>query len=334
MADAEIIPIGPHRPGRRQATSSAASSPPRASRRGCAGPAQGHAARPRQRDHRRTVGDEACRRAGRSSTPWPSSGYPPLRHHRRGPPPRDPSGDLLAAFQHAAKELFGDQGDAARPVPGLPAPPDHRRLPRRRVRLRPGGHPALPDDRLRPIAEKWFRIEVRPRREHPDRGRRPGRLQPPGTVPMDGLMTMVSIHDHTGRFLRPLGADLIFRMPLVSTMARKGGAAGLHRGRRADARRRAGGVWPEGFKGIGKPYADRYKLQRFGRGGFVAAALRTGVPIIPLSVVGAGDLPARRQHPLAGAVARDALHPDHAVLPAAGAARSGSAAVEVADRVR
>ena len=57
-------------------------------------------------------------------------------------------------------------------------------------------------------------------------------------------------------------------------------------------------VWPEGFKGIGKPFADRYKLQRFGRGGFVSAALRTGKPIIPCSIVGAeetypkiGDIP-------------------------------------------
>ena len=50
------------------------------------------------------------------------------------------------------------------------------------------------------------------------------------------------------------------------------------------------GVWPEGFKGIGKPYAERYKLQRFGRGGFVAAAIRTGVPIVPVSVVGAEEI--------------------------------------------
>ena len=55
------------------------------------------------------------------------------------------------------------------------------------------------------------------------------------------------------------------------------------------------GVWPEGFKGIGKPFSDRYKLQRFGRGGFVSAALRTGVPIIPLSVVGAEEI-----YPLVG----------------------------------
>ena len=83
------------------------------------------------------------------------------------------------------------------------------------------------------------------------------------------------------------------------------------------------GVWPEGFKGIGKPYSERYKLQRFGRGGFVSAALRTGVPIVPL--VGRrrrGDLPAGRQHPGAGPAARRAVHPDHAVLPAARPARA------------
>jgi 1-acyl-sn-glycerol-3-phosphate acyltransferase len=49
-------------------------------------------------------------------------------------------------------------------------------------------------------------------------------------------------------------------------------------------------VWPEGFKGIGKPFSERYKLQRFGRGGFVSAALRTGVPIIPCSIVGAEEI--------------------------------------------
>ena len=42
-----------------------------------------------------------------------------------------------------------------------------------------------------------------------------------GTVPVDGLMTMVTLYDHTGRFLRPLGADLVFQMPFVSTIARQ-----------------------------------------------------------------------------------------------------------------
>jgi 1-acyl-sn-glycerol-3-phosphate acyltransferase len=57
------------------------------------------------------------------------------------------------------------------------------------------------------------------------------------------------------------------------------------------------GVWPEGFKGIGKPFSERYKLQRFGRGGFVSAAMRTGVPIVPCSVVGAEEI-----YPLVGNV--------------------------------
>ncbi|HSZ28988.1 MAG TPA: 1-acyl-sn-glycerol-3-phosphate acyltransferase, partial [Pseudonocardiaceae bacterium] len=50
------------------------------------------------------------------------------------------------------------------------------------------------------------------------------------------------------------------------------------------------GVWPEGFKGVGKRYRDRYKLQRFGRGGFVSAALRTQVVIIPCAIVGAEEI--------------------------------------------
>ena len=48
-------------------------------------------------------------------------------------------------------------------------------------------------------------------------------------------------------------------------------------------------MFPEGFKGVGKHYRDRYKLQRFGRGGFVAAALRTGTPIVPVAIVGAEE---------------------------------------------
>jgi 1-acyl-sn-glycerol-3-phosphate acyltransferase len=58
-------------------------------------------------------------------------------------------------------------------------------------------------------------------------------------------------------------------------------------------------VFPEGIKGTGKPYSQRYRLQRFGRGGFVEIALRTGAPIVPVAVVGSeeiypklGELPA------------------------------------------
>jgi 1-acyl-sn-glycerol-3-phosphate acyltransferase len=152
---------------------------------------------------------------------------------------------------------------------------------------------------LRPVAEKWFRIEVRGAENIPTEGGALVVSNHSGTLPVDGLMTMVSVHGHTGRFLRPLGADLVFRLPFVSTMARKGGAtlACIEDAERMLSGGELVGVWPEGFKGIGKPYAERYKLQRFGRGGFVSAALRTGVPIVPLSVVGAEEI-----YPLVGNV--------------------------------
>ena len=55
------------------------------------------------------------------------------------------------------------------------------------------------------------------------------------------------------------------------------------------------GVFPEGVKGVGKHFRERYKLARFGRGGFVRIALRTGAPIIPCAVVGAEEI-----HPVIG----------------------------------
>jgi 1-acyl-sn-glycerol-3-phosphate acyltransferase len=49
-------------------------------------------------------------------------------------------------------------------------------------------------------------------------------------------------------------------------------------------------VFPEGAKGAGKPFSERYRLQRFGRGGFVEIALRTGSPIIPVAIVGSEEI--------------------------------------------
>ena len=156
---------------------------------------------------------------------------------------------------------------------------------------------------LRPVYRRWFRVEVRGIENIPSTGGALIVANHSGTVPIDGLMTAVAVHDEhpDRRFLRTLGADLVFELPFVSAAARKGGTT---LATNADAERllREGnlvGVWPEGFKGIGKPFSERYKLQRFGRGGFVTAALRTGTPIIPCSIVGAeeiypivGDIPA------------------------------------------
>jgi 1-acyl-sn-glycerol-3-phosphate acyltransferase len=49
-------------------------------------------------------------------------------------------------------------------------------------------------------------------------------------------------------------------------------------------------VFPEGAKGAGKEFSERYRLQRFGRGGFVEIALRAGSPIVPVAVVGSEEI--------------------------------------------
>jgi 1-acyl-sn-glycerol-3-phosphate acyltransferase len=157
-------------------------------------------------------------------------------------------------------------------------------------------HLVLPP--LRQLYQKWFRVEVIGAANVPTTGGALLVANHSGTLPMDAVMTSLAVHDSVTdrapdrRHLRMLGADLVFRTPVIGPLARK---TGQTLACNADAERllRDGhlvGVWPEGFKGIGKSFQDRYKLQRFGRGGFVSAALRTGAPIIPVSIVGAEEI--------------------------------------------
>jgi 1-acyl-sn-glycerol-3-phosphate acyltransferase len=144
---------------------------------------------------------------------------------------------------------------------------------------------------LRPLYRNWFRTEVSGAENMPREGGALVVANHSGTVPLDAVMLGVGVHEAAERYLRLLGADLLFSMPVLSELARKGGGT-LACGPDAERLMRAGelvGVFPEGFKGVGKPFAERYKLQRFGRGGFVSAALRTGVPIIPVAIVGAEE---------------------------------------------
>jgi 1-acyl-sn-glycerol-3-phosphate acyltransferase len=147
---------------------------------------------------------------------------------------------------------------------------------------------------LRPLYKSWFRVEVRGIENIPSSGGALIVANHSGTVALDSLMTQVAVHDEhpANRYLRMLGADLVFRTPVVGAVARKSGCtlAANPDAERLLASGELVGVWPEGFKGVGKPFSERYKLQRFGRGGFVAAALRTSVPIVPCSIVGAEEI--------------------------------------------
>jgi 1-acyl-sn-glycerol-3-phosphate acyltransferase len=147
---------------------------------------------------------------------------------------------------------------------------------------------------LRVFFKSWFRVEVSGIENLPDTGAALVVANHAGVLPFDGLMTSVAVHDKhpAHRALRLLAADMVFDTPMLSQAARKAGhtmacTADAHR---LLSRGELTAVFPEGYKGLGKRFKDRYKLQRFGRGGFVSAALRTKAPIIPCSIVGSEEI--------------------------------------------
>jgi 1-acyl-sn-glycerol-3-phosphate acyltransferase len=145
---------------------------------------------------------------------------------------------------------------------------------------------------LRRLVDSWFRVEVRGAENLPTDGSALLVSNHAGTLPIDGMILHTVVYDEIGRHVRMLGADLLFKTPYSHDLARKTGCtlACQEDAERLLASNQLVAVFPEGFKGLGKPYADRYKLQRFGRGGFVSAALRAQVPIIPIAIVGSEEI--------------------------------------------
>jgi 1-acyl-sn-glycerol-3-phosphate acyltransferase len=147
---------------------------------------------------------------------------------------------------------------------------------------------------LRFFFKSWFRVEVSGVEHLPSTGAALVVANHAGVLPFDALMTSVAVHDEhpAHRDLRLLAADMVFDLPMVGQAARKAGhtmacASDAHR---LLAAGELTAVFPEGYKGLGKRFKDRYKLQRFGRGGFVSAALRTKAPIVPCSIVGSEEI--------------------------------------------
>jgi 1-acyl-sn-glycerol-3-phosphate acyltransferase len=115
-----------------------------------------------------------------------------------------------------------------------------------------------------------------------------------GVLPWDGTMikTAMFVEHPRPRHVRALVAGLFMGMPVLSWFLRRTGQTVGHPDdtRRLLERDELVLVFPEGVKGTGKPFKDRYRLRRFGRGGFVATAIRAGAPIIPVSVVGSEEI--------------------------------------------
>jgi 1-acyl-sn-glycerol-3-phosphate acyltransferase len=296
MADARVIPIGGERPRR---TSNAADAVAAGASR-----ASGERARRRQ----------ASPLLDQSATPAPVP--------RPKPPVAEPADELgeqetagVPAPDLPVDEVVGghptsdERGDAHYGDPRRRSPDWEGKVAgalafvRRRVTGEAevddfGFDPELTDQVLlalmRPLYDRYFRVEVRGLDNVPSEGGALVVANHSGTIPLDSVMTQIALRDKhpARRHLRMLGADLVFKTPFVGELARK---TGTTLACNADAERlltrgELVGVWPEGFKGIGKPFSERYKLQRFGRGGFVSAALRSQVPIVPCSIVGAEEI--------------------------------------------
>lgn len=161
-----------------------------------------------------------------------------------------------------------------------------------------GFDPHFNDAIVRPLLRfffrSWFRVEVSGIENLPGTGAALVVANHAGVLPFDGLMASVAVHDEhpAHRDLRLLAADMVFDLPVISETARK---AGHTMACATDAHRLLSSgeltaVFPEGYKGLGKRFKDRYRLQRFGRGGFVSAALRTKAPIVPCSIVGSEEI--------------------------------------------
>ncbi|WPB73036.1 1-acyl-sn-glycerol-3-phosphate acyltransferase [Archangium violaceum] len=114
-----------------------------------------------------------------------------------------------------------------------------------------------------------------------------------GALPIDGpvLQQALSRERPDLQEARWLAEDQVFHAPMLGTLMNRMGAvrACPENALRLLDELRPVIVFPEGIQGLSKPFAQRYQLKRFGRGGFVKLALRTGAPIVPVAIVGAEE---------------------------------------------
>ena len=141
----------------------------------------------------------------------------------------------------------------------------------------------------------WWRVQATGVENVPSHGRALVVSNHSGSLfPFDATMLVGAImKEHPlPRWPRPMVLNWAFELPFLSFFMRKVGGvpASPFNAIRLLEQDEIVMVFPEGVKGTGKPFSERYRLQRFGRGGFVEVALRTGSPIVPVAVVGAEEI--------------------------------------------
>ncbi len=142
----------------------------------------------------------------------------------------------------------------------------------------------------------WWRVTATGLEHVPAQGRALLVANHSGVLPWDGAMIATAVaNEHPAqneRIVRSLHLHWFTTLPVIApTLAALGQVPGIPENAiRLLEQDELVCVFPEGLKGVGKLFKDRYKLARFGRGGFVQAALRTQAPIIPVAVVGAEEI--------------------------------------------
>jgi 1-acyl-sn-glycerol-3-phosphate acyltransferase len=143
-----------------------------------------------------------------------------------------------------------------------------------------------------PLYRHWFRVSWEGLEKVPADGGALLVANHAGAIPVDAPLIMHGIEEELGRPVYGL-ADYLFRsLPIAGTLWSRGGGVPAHPDnayRLLHDEQQLALVFPEGTKGTGKLFADRYQLQRFGRGGFVEIAMRAGVPVIPIVVMGSEE---------------------------------------------
>jgi 1-acyl-sn-glycerol-3-phosphate acyltransferase len=237
-----------------------------------------------------------------------------------GKPPKAPSATRATRARSSAKA-----GSAARPVRAVPRPDpavspdvmDAADAPGPSVALVPVPRPEpatdpLPDPRrsdvdewgrsehmreiarrvYQPLYDTWHRVEWEGLDKIPATGGALLVSNHAGAIPADAPAIMHGIETELGRPVYGLADEMFKRLPVVGTMWSRVGGVLAHPDnayRLLREQQQLALVFPEGTKGTGKTYGERYQLRRFGRGGFVQIAMRAGVPIIPIAVVGAEE---------------------------------------------
>ena len=143
-----------------------------------------------------------------------------------------------------------------------------------------------------PIYDKWFRVEWEGLEKIPRNGGALLVANHAGAIPSDAPVIIHGIETELRRAVYGLGDSFFRTIPFVGTAWSRAGGVTAHPDNALRLLRDQGQLaltFPEGSKGPAKVYADRYRLHRFGRGGFVEIAMRAGVPIIPIAVVGAEE---------------------------------------------